>query len=177
MRPAWLTGERVYLRAMQVSDRDVAAAWFPYPYPVTPERAEELLREWITSPYQPRQYLAICRTADDEVVGGVRLGIWNRVARVRFKLGPLVPDAEALQAEALRLLVPWVRDEMELIATTFELASDLPAVIGAAEEAGLVPSFRLREFVARPGHRVDLLGYEALNPRYVRSEGREPGDA
>jgi hypothetical protein len=27
------------------------------------------------------------------------------------------------------------------------------------------PAIRLREFEARPGHRVDLLGYEALNPR------------
>jgi hypothetical protein len=162
---------------MLASDKDVASAWFPYPFPVTPARAEEFLREWITSPWQDRHHLAICRTAGDEVVGSVRLMIWGRIGRVRFKLGPQVPDAEELQADALRLLVPWLRDEMELIATTFTFPSDLPLVVAAAEESGLVLGVRLREFVARPGHRVDLLMYDALNPRYVRSEGREAADA
>jgi RimJ/RimL family protein N-acetyltransferase len=177
MRPAWLTGEQVYLRAMLAGDKDVVSAWFPDPYPVSPERAEQLLREWITNPWQERQYLAICRTSDDEVVGSTRLVIWGRIGRVRFKMGPLVPDAEALQAEALTLLVPWMRDEMELIATTFTFASDLAQVVAAAERSGLVFGARLREFVARPGHRVDLLLYDALNPRYVRSDGREPAHA
>jgi hypothetical protein len=177
MRPAWLTGERVYLRAMRAGDKDVVSAWFPHPYPVAPERAEQLLREWITNPWQERQYLAICRTSDDEVVGGVRLTVWGRIGRVRFKMGPLVTDAEALEADALALLVPWMRDEMELLASTFAIAGDLGLVVAAAERSGLVFGARLREFVARPGHRVDLLLYEALNPRYVRSEGREPADA
>lgn len=171
MRAAWLTGERVYVRAMLPSDKDAAVAWFPGPFPVTPARAEEFLKESITSPWQERQYFVIVRKDSERVVGGLTFGSWGGHGRIRLKAAPVIGNQADL-ADAMRVLVPWVREEMQLITTTFELAADETELVATAEETGLVLGARMREFVARAGHRVDLLLYQALNPYFVEREGR-----
>jgi hypothetical protein len=42
------------------------------------------------------------------------------------------------------------------------IAADETETVAAAEALGMTASVRLREHIARPGHRVDLLLYQAL---------------
>jgi hypothetical protein len=170
MRPNYLTGERIFLRALRKEDAATASAWHPGPLPVNAPAAEAFLKERHTSAWGPSDplFLAIVRTEDDAVVGGVELEHpLGRIVYAVVRVGPWRTDAEAdaIQADALRLLVPWLRDGAEAMVVTVPIAADRPLTIAAAEELRMVRGTRLRQFVARPGGRVDLLEYQALNPR------------
>jgi hypothetical protein len=47
MKPPFLTGERVYIRAMVLEDKDCGVAWFDSEFPVNAVRAEKFLRDEI----------------------------------------------------------------------------------------------------------------------------------
>jgi RimJ/RimL family protein N-acetyltransferase len=81
-------------------------------------------------------------------------------------MAPMLEDSDELRAEALRLLVPWQRDEHEMMVTRLYVPADQPRTIAAAEELGMTLSVRLREFIPVPDGRVDELIYEAINPRW-----------
>lgn len=169
MRPTFLTGERVYLRAMVASDKEHAAAWFASPFPINATRAEAVLKEEHKGGWPPGPlHLVIVRTATDEVVGGATVQSWNgRIAWLGFHLAPWLGDeADALRAEALRLVLPWLRDEREFMVVRLAVAADHPVTLAAAEAVGMVRAARLRERLVRPGGRADEFFYEALNPRW-----------
>lgn len=179
MRAIYLTGETVYLRALVAADKETAGAWFPGPFPINAARAEEWLKEAHTDIWganKPRRYI-LARVDDDTPVGGVTLAQQGyRRGYLTFAMAPWRADADALRAEALRLIVPWVRDDLELMTLTVPLAADEAATIAAAEALGLQPNARLREYVARPGGRVDRIFYQALNAPWRVAE-READDA
>lgn len=166
MRAAYLTGETIYLRALVEADKETAAAWYAGPFPTNAARAEDWLREAHTDIWRhnkPRHY-AIAQVVDDAPIGGARLAQQGgRRGFLTFSVAPWRDDADRIQAEALRIVVPWARDDLELMTLTVPLAADETATIAAAEALGLTVAARLREFVARPGGRVDRLYYEALN--------------
>lgn len=165
MRATYLTGETIYLRALTESDKATATAWYAGPFPINAARAEDWLREAHTDIWRnskPRHYV-IAQLADDVPVGGARLAVQGgRRGFLTLTVAPWRDDADRLQAEALRIVVPWARDDLELMTLTVQLAADEAATITAAEALGLTPAARLREFVARPGRRVDRLLYQVL---------------
>jgi len=165
MRIVYLTGERVYLRPLVLADKDVASAWHPGPFLVGAAQAENVLKDEATD---PGRRLALVRRQTDEIVGSVNLRSNDGFRRcfVTFHMAPSTSDQDALRAEAVRLIVPWLRDQMEVMVVSIEMAGDEAETIAAAEELGMVLSVRLREFVARAGHRVDSVTYQALNPRW-----------
>jgi RimJ/RimL family protein N-acetyltransferase len=165
MRIVYLTGERVYLRPLVLGDKDFAPAWHPGPFLIGAAQAENILKDEAAD---PGRRLALVRRQTDEVVGSVKLRSNDGFRRclVTFHLAPSTSDHDALRAEALRVIVPWLRDQMEVMVVSVEMAGDEAETIAAAEELGMVLSVRLREFVARAGHRVDSLMYQALNPRW-----------
>ncbi len=166
MRAIYLTGESVYLRAIIAADKETAGAWYAGPFPINAARAEEWLKEVHTDLWgsnKPRRYV-IARVADDTPVGGVALALRdNRRGFLTFAMAPWLDEADHLRAEALRLLVPWARDDLELMTLTFAVAADETATIDAAEALGMERTARLRDFVARPDGRVDRFLYQALN--------------
>ncbi|HET9014310.1 MAG TPA: GNAT family protein, partial [Thermomicrobiaceae bacterium] len=139
-------------------------AWFDSPFPINASRAAEFLREEHREPWSRRRTLAMVRAEGDEVVGGVRIRVDGRSALVGFHLAPWAADADAVRAEALGLLVPWLRGELECLVVTAEIPADEPATLRAAEAAGMRCRVRLREHVARAGHRVDLLIHQTVDP-------------
>lgn len=186
MRPAYLTGERIFLRAMLASDAAQATAWFPAPFPANASRAEAFLKEAHTEAWGGADplHLAIVRLpgpdaaldAAEEIVGGATLSQpRGRLGRLTLRPAPSLPpvEADALQAEALGVVVPWARDELELMTVTVPVAADHPATLAAAEGLGMVRGVRLREAIQRGGHRVDQFLYQALNPRWVVPIGEE----
>lgn len=165
LRAVYLTGERVYIRAMVMADKEVAAAWFASPFPVNAPRAETWLKEQHTDIWRkPARHYVICMVADDRIVGGVLLvNRGQRIGYLDFHMAPWEADADALRADALRLIVPWVRDDLEWMALEMPIAADETATLAAAVALGMIPAVRLRGFFARPGGRVDKLIYQALN--------------
>lgn len=165
MRAVYLTGETLYLRALQSSDKEIAAAWHQSPFPIGADRAEEILKEAHGDPEEARRWLlAIARVADDEVVGSVLIVFWRHEANVTFHFAPSVAEPDPLHAEALRLVVAWLRDDHEELLIETYIPADMPATLAAAEEVGMTPRARLRECIARPGHRVDLIFAQWVHP-------------
>lgn len=184
MQVSYLTGQHVALRPLVPEDKAVATAWHPSLYPIDAARAETWLKENHKDIWPRRVYYALVRaagagtaeTADDEVVGSVRIN-WNvQQAGARFTMAPWLADADALRADAIGVVVPWLLEEREMLVVTVMLASDETESIAAAEAAGMVEMARLREHVARSGQRVDLLYFQKLN-RPWRFDGEENRDA
>jgi RimJ/RimL family protein N-acetyltransferase len=170
LRAVYLTGPRVYLRALQKEDGEQGAAWLDGTFPVNAGRAEKTLEEDAASSTWPvpKRRLAIARVEGDEVIGGLLITSSDsfRTGWIALTMAPWVMDPDAIRAETLRLVVPWLRDESEMMVVTLAAAADEPETIAAAEELGMGRAARLREWYARPGGRVDCLLYEALNPRW-----------
>lgn len=175
MRATYLTGERIHLRAMTLSDKDHAPAWIGGPFPIDADRAETILKDAHKDLSARRRYLAIVLNDTDELVGCVNLLTNGRIADIWFNVAPWRDDRDSIQADALRLVVPWLRDEATMATTDVVFAEDHVLTAAAAEDMNMRLSVRLREHMARPGHRVDLLTYQALGPAWTYPE--ETGDA
>ncbi len=158
MRVTYLTGEHVYLRPLSEADKDVAIAWWPNPFLANAVTAHE----WLTKMYRGAgnnlRWYAIIRTSDDTVVGSARLiSPDQRQGVIMFRMSPTIIDADMLQADALRVVVPWVQNDLEMMVLTLLCAADEVETITVAHALGMEESVRFREFIARPGYRVDQL--------------------
>lgn len=162
----YLTGDRVYLRAMVEDDKSRAIAWHDTVFPVNAVFAEDYLKDqhkamWDVSD----RLLAIASTEDDAVVGGAALHFsGNRRAEIKLHVAPLTEQAGELQAEALRLLVPWLLEGLNMRRVDIGLAADEESTIAAAHELGMFEGVRLRQFFYKHGKRVDALIFQILNP-------------
>ncbi len=168
MRVGYLTGSKVRLRPLVEEDKERATAWFDSQFPINASRVSTFFDDipalWWEDPVFS---LVIERAENDEVVGGLRLtNSDRRTTSLLFHMAPVLPDADALRADALRVVVPWLRDEHEYMVVRLYIGADASETIATAEQLGMQLSVRLREFLASPGGRVDRLCYEALNPRW-----------
>lgn len=174
MKTSFLTGERIYIRAMIEEDKDCGVAWFNSTFPVNAVRAEKFLRDNITETWAARRkYFVIVRTDSDEVIGGIKLKSWDmRAADLTIKMAPHLSHdaADGYKADALRLVIPWIRDEHEYMAQTIEIAADEAHCIEAAEDLDLYFGARFRGYLRRPDERIDLLVYQALNTNWTVAE-------
>lgn len=168
MQVVYLTGDRIYLRSLVEEDVDCATSWFDSPFPINASRAKAFLDQQPNGWWTQEDFtLVVARTEDDELVGGMKLSISDRrIATLRFHIAPTLPDADMLRSDAVRVVVPWLQDDHEFMVVRVHVPADQSETIAAAEELGMQPSVRLREFVARGGMRVDEIIYEALNPRW-----------
>lgn len=162
LRASYLTGEKVHLRAMGLADKDHAAAWFDQPFPADVTRAETFIKDEHKDLDSREKHLIIALNETDEIVG--RFCLWSngRIAVIWFRMAFVRDDADEIQADVLRITTPWLMNEASMFSLTAEIPSDCTATIAAAEQLGMQPSVRLREHIARAGHRVDLIYYQAL---------------
>lgn len=168
LRAVYLSGPTVYLRAPVDRDKEHAAAWLDETFPTNAPAAEVVLEEEHRRPFWERSTLrlVIVRQDDDTVVGGVHV-FWGAEIRrcdVALTMAAWVPDGDALRAAALRIVVPWLRDDLEAMVVGVTLPADQVATVRAAQEIGMDHHATLREWFSRPGGRVDAVVYEALNP-------------
>ncbi|CAN5184562.1 hypothetical protein BH23CHL1_BH23CHL1_16280 [soil metagenome] len=166
MRAIFLTGERVYLRGMVEDDKSSAIAWHDTVFPVNAAFAEEQLKEQHKEMWDvPNRQLAIVQVEDDVVVGGAGIDFGgDRRAEIRIHIAPWLANSDDIQAEALRLLVPWLLDEHNMRRVDVRLAADQSVTAAAVHELGMFEGVRLREFFRKPGGRVDGVIYQILNP-------------
>lgn len=170
MKPYFLTGKHIYLRAMKIEDKEHATAWFNSQLPINAVRAEKFLRDELKKTWGPgRRYYVICRNDDDVIVGGIKAKTHEgRVMDTDIRMAPHLSDDDAdfYKAQALEQLVPWMSEENEYMAVNVECRADEPQSIAMAEKLGMELGVQVRGYFARPGHRVDLLIYQALNTNW-----------
>ncbi len=162
-RAVFLSGDEVYIRAYVEEDKNVAAAWAGTPFPIGSPRGEKLLKQWHGEWWPRTRQYALCRTATDEVIGGVTIGVRNLVGEFVVKIARWADDADELRAAAFRLIVPFLAEEWGLISVQCYVASDEPVCRAAVEELGMSHQATLREYFTRPaGVRVDNLVFQKL---------------
>ena len=172
----YLRDARYGLRAPVPEDAAQAGAWYEGAFPLAPHAAERLLAESETVPWghNPVVRLMIVDLSSGEIVGGALVERQdNRVGNLAVAAGG--PDragevAQRLRADVLRLLVPWVMGELNLMTAVIDVPADETIMIDAARELGLVEVARLREHIARPAGRVDLLMLERVNRAWGRGD-------
>ncbi len=167
MKPLFLSGEVIYLRPMVPEDKDIAVAWYDSPLPANSVLAEKTLTDLHSKMWSAttRQYV-IARHDGDQVIGGAAIHFQqgDRKAMINLHMAPLLDDADSLRAAALRILLPWLLDEHNMRRVDIMLGANEVATIAAAEELGMFPGARLREYWQLPGGRVDVYIYQVLNP-------------
>ncbi len=166
----YLSGATIGFRAPRLADAVEAVRWLPGPFPHYTVHTERLLRERETDPWANSGTTQLVAVEHDSgrIMGGAEIERQDRrVAWITLSFAPDLTRAERerMHAEALSILVPWLRDELGMMTITTAIGDDEPAVKAAAEAAGMHEAVRLREHLARPGGRVDLVWLEALNPR------------
>jgi RimJ/RimL family protein N-acetyltransferase len=172
----YLRDDRYGLRAPVPDDADVAGAWYEGAFPVSAEAARAMLVEQESIPWggNPTIRLIVTELETGAVVGGALVERQNtRVGKLQVTVGG--PDragegAQRLRAAVLRLLVPWVMGELNMMTAVLDVPADETIVIDAARELGLVEVARLREHIARSAGRVDLLMLERVNRQWGRGD-------
>lgn len=160
---SYLTGPLVSIRALEADDAKHAGTWHPAVFGINAHRGEAILKEEQES-FSRERRLGVVLTDSGELVGGLLLHLRALHAEANLTIAPTRGDADELRAAALQLVIPWLRDEAEYSTISSEIAADWPLTIAAAEALGMLPTIRLREWLARPGGRTDLLVYQVLNP-------------
>lgn len=170
----YLRDDRYGLRAPVPADAEIAGAWHEGAFPISAEAARAMLLAQETVPWggNPTIRLIAAELGSGAVVGGALLERQdNRVGKLRITAGG--PDrageaAQRLRAALLRLLVPWAMGELNMMVVVIDVPADETIVIDAARALGLDEAVRLREHIARPVGRVDLLTLERVNRRWGR---------
>lgn len=180
----YLTGPRIGLRAPELADAEAVAAWDDAPLPRTPEAGRALLQRSEQTPWGNAETvrLMIVDLASGDILGSVVVERQqDRVGKIRMISAPVLPAArrDEVEADALDLVIPWMRDELDLMVIVLEIASDRAVPIARATAHGLREVVRLREHVLRPRGRVDFLLLELLNPawRHALAAPEEGDDA
>lgn len=176
----YLFGPRIGLRAPSIDDADFITAWDDAPLPRTPDLGREMLRRTEQTPWGNAEHvrLMIIDLASRSVVGSVMIERQHdRIGKVRIASAPLLSAdrRDLVGGDTLELLVPWMRDELDLMVLVLEIASDREAVISRAQGLGLAEVARLREHIQRPHGRVDLLALELVNPAWHHVLDRADG--
>ncbi len=167
----YLRGKLVGLRAPLRADAGDASVWYEGDPPLLPEAAESLLAAGERIPWgnNPTIRLMIVALASGEIVGGLIVHrSASRTSQLALTVGERVPQRAQVQAEVLRLAVPWLLNEVGLMTVTIRIPADETSMLTAAEGAGMHTAVRLREYVVRPGGRVNLLTMERVNEDWGR---------
>jgi RimJ/RimL family protein N-acetyltransferase len=171
----FLVGPTLYLRGIESDDATSGVAWYPSSYPIPPDILEERLKESVPDDARNAKYrLVACRRSDDLAVGSVGFQIdGGRTADFTVYTNPVYPETTRgeIAAELIRLMVPYLLIERDVMAVWFETATGLPLIGETAVAVGMRKAYRLREAFFVNGVRRDHVCYEMLHPRWVERLG------
>ena len=157
----YLTGSRFFFVHWSKNDKDVHRLVRQS----VPDQREPCLGVFRRDPSfwweQSTITLVIERVDDDQVVGGLT-ALTNTSRRTRrqysFHMAPALPEADVLRADALRIVIPWLRDEHEYMVVRLNVAADEHETVAAAEEFG----YEVRGTSARircPPRRLERIAF------------------
>ncbi len=174
---AYLVGETIYLRGLEIGDAKWATAWRGSPFPVSAQQIEEQIKKQVPEQAEQRtSRLIACRRDDGRPVGSVAVNDReNTESAIDLFADPaLGQNGEDIQAEMLGLVVPWLSGERMRPIVVLETDADQGPVLLTAEALGMRLAVRLRDGVWRDGRLRDQLFYELPNPIWVARLG-DPG--
>src|SRR5215218_10031134 len=173
----FLTGPTLYLRGIEPDDTKSMIAWNPSPYPIPADLALENLEKEAPADAEWHEYqLVACRRSDDQAVGSLRFESEDqRTCWLTVYANPtLGEEADAIKAELVRITVPWLLREREMMVVTIEAPESDHGIAAGAGELGMRTAYRLRESAWHAGTRTNLVCYEALHPVWVERLGEPP---
>lgn len=166
---AYLVGPTLHLRAVEradaVSEPSWRDGWFP--------RALVVSEASIEDDFGGDTLLVAVRNCDGGILGSVTIeteGAW-RQARPFVARWLDRTDADAVEAEIIELVLPFLVDEGGAITALVEIASGKPLVEAALERIGARRCYRHREAWQLGRTRCDKIGYQLFNRRAVETFG------
>lgn len=178
---AFFIGPELYLRPIEPDDATSAASWYPdrFPAPAEVMRArieqqlgDDPIREAI------HQRMLICRLRDDRPLGSVLFNYENeRTCTLHFHHDPnrSLDERAHTEVEIIRFALPFLIGKRSLMKITTDHLGDHSLVKNTAESLGMRRCYRLREAFFHEGKRYDRVGYEYLNPYWVKMLGMPRG--
>lgn len=176
-----LVGSRFFLRPVEPDDAASAPIWSPHRFPLPVEIARERIQSQLGSDPDAEaahQRLLICRRCDDQPVGSVLFAYENeRACTLRFTHDPWhsLDERARIEAEVMRVALPFLIEQRRLMKVTTDHLGDHPLIRQTAEALGMRRCYRVREAYRHHGQRCDRIGYELLNPVWVRLLGMPRG--
>lgn len=170
----FLVGHTLFLRGLEPEDAHRASAWRNSPYPITSERAGEIIKEMSEKQRPGHHTWVACRRSDGAPVGSIRMRqgsdkfVWTDLSPY---VDPALPDGEAIMAETVRLVVEWGFGEAEVPRYRLHLGDDQPGLRAAAARLGMHHDVSWRERRWRGGRWHTAHTCSIGHPAWVRRLG------
>lgn len=167
VKQTYLIGPNLRLRAVEEADAATEPSWrnswFPRAQAVAEAKIAEDFGDWGS------ETLLAVRACDDVVVGSVTSWMDGPFASVSpFPARWLsAGQAEAIMAEMLELVLPFLVDEGGINTALTEIPAGLPLVEGTLASLGARFSYRQREAMIYRGERRDTRAYQYFNRKAV----------
>ena len=164
LKQTYLVGPTIHLRAVEEADAASEPSWRMSWFP----RARAVSEAKIEDDYSGSdKTLVAVRNSDDVIVGSVLIwfdGPWafTMAYTARWLTGE---QSEAVIAEIVTLILPFLVDEGGIIAALTEIPSGLPVAEQALEEIGARFCYRQREAMVYRGERRDWVAYQYFNKK------------
>ena len=185
MKTAFLIGEKVYLRPLELEDlNERYLSWLNDPvvsrylesgiFPSTREDLERFFKQATAS--RDQVMLAIVNKETDQHIGNVKLGPINWVHR-KAAFGILIGDRQfwntGVGTEAARLTVEYAFFRLNLRRIDLGVYAEHEAAVHSYEKVGFRVEGRFREDLFHEGQYKDHLWMGLLKSEYVSSKGAE----
>ncbi len=175
-KQAFLVGQHIYLRAIEVPDAKRGQSWSMHP--LLP-RATSWYEHWIKEKFPDERRMGmyvIVRKDNDVPVGSIRTWRYDPTTWTRVYVDPMYGERAAIwKAEALSIAFPWLGIEHQRPRLSIWLGADEDRVIDALTGIGARQTVRFREQIRTWGGRSDGLGFEYMNPTSIARLGDPAG--
>lgn len=182
-----LRGDKVRLTAMTEADLPVLAAWYEDTdlrrrfdaVAAAPRSAREIGR-WLEERETAQNgFVFAIRPADgDALLGALELDgiLWTqRNAGLSLVLGDRASWGRGLASEAMRLVMAFAFDELNLHRLQLTVFASNERAIRLYEHLGFVREGTFREFLLRDGRTEDMLLYGLLRREWAAARGTQEG--
>lgn len=170
VKQTYLVGPTIHMRAVEAEDAASEPtwrqSWFPRALAVAEAKIEEDHSGDDTT-------LLAARNGDDVIVGSALIWYDGPWAFVMPHPARWLSDdrAEAVMAEIVELVLPFLVDEGGIIAALTEVPSGLPGVEAALGRIGARFCYRSREAMIYRGERHDWVAYQYFNKKALATFG------
>ncbi len=169
-----LRGERLRLTALSAADIPMLVRWWEDgtflrlfdaepAYPFNEQQMADKVEQWRK---EPGTFMFAARPLDgDELIAFAELDgiVWSqRTGWISISIGDPARRGQGFGAEALRLLLSYAFDELNLYRVQLTVFSYNPGAIRLYEKLGFAREGVLREAIHRDGARHDMLVYGLL---------------
>lgn len=170
-----LEGKQIYLSPIHLEDAVLYTKWLNsmevieglgiHPGAMSLQQEQKALEGMVNDPYS----FAIVEQASDQLLGNIGLNevsLVNRTATIGLFIGETGKRSQGHGCEAIRLLLRFGFDELNLHNINLHVHADNPRAIACYEKAGLRRYALRKEASCKKGLYVDIISMEILEDDY-----------